>query len=75
MEADVLTRGIVRNAYALIDFGDFVTTSSQDQVDPYVQLLPLTSNSTAHSDFVKVRLNGTDTTGTQTLLPASSTLR
>lgn len=38
--------------------------------DPYVQLLSLTDDAAeAHTDFVTVRLNGTDTTGEQTLLP------
>lgn len=63
----------MRNAYTLIDFGNFVDESSSDRNDPFVQLLPLTNRDQAHADFVKVRLNGVDTTGssTKTLLPAS----
>lgn len=67
----ILGMSFLRNAYALIDFGNFVTTSSNDQTDPFVQLLPLTHPPTAHSDFVQLRLSGSDTTSTQTLLPAS----
>jgi hypothetical protein len=63
----------VRNVYSLFDYGNFIEDSSNDRGDPYVQLLPLTDPTTAHTDFVNVRLNGTDTTGSasQALLPAS----
>jgi len=63
----------VRNFYTLFDYGNFVAGSSNDRGDPYVQLLPLTDSATALADFVKVRLNGTDTTGSASnvLLPAS----
>lgn len=63
----------VRNTYTLIDFGDFVESSSKDRNAPYVQLLSVTDVSKAHDDFVKARLNGVDTTGdpSQALLPAS----
>jgi len=69
----ILGMSFLRNAYALMDFGDWVDNSSVDQVDPYIQLLPLTSVAAAHADFVKVRLGGTDTSGSSqyTLLPAS----
>lgn len=52
---------------------NFVTDSSKDQVDPYVQLLPLTDKASAHADFVQTRLGGVDTTGdsAHVLLPAS----
>jgi hypothetical protein len=68
----ILGMSFLRNAYALIDYGDFIYGTSNDQGDPYVQLLPLTNVNDAHSDFVKVRLNGQDTTGdpAKSLLPA-----
>jgi hypothetical protein len=52
----------VRNAYLLVNYGDFVdgTTST---AAPYIQLLSTTNDTTAaHQDFVKVRLGGKDTT-------------
>ncbi|KAJ7029306.1 aspartic peptidase A1 [Mycena alexandri] len=48
----------LRNAYALMDFGDWVDGASVDTGDPYIQLLPLTDATAAHADFVKVRLAG-----------------
>ncbi|KAI0270005.1 acid protease [Gloeopeniophorella convolvens] len=69
----ILGMSFLRNTYTLIDFGNYVDDTSNDRGDPYVQLLSLTDASSAHSDFVKVRLNGQDTTGSpsKTLLPAS----
>jgi hypothetical protein len=63
----------VRNVYSLFDYGNFIEDSSNDRGDPYVQLLPLTDPTTAHADFVQVRLSGQDTTNSpsQALLPAS----
>jgi len=64
----IMGMAALRNAYLVIDYGDFqVGTSSK--ADPYVQLLS-TSNDTSvlHQEFVQVRLNGVDTTGTQVLL-------
>lgn len=58
----------LRNAYMLINFGDFVQGKTNQVADPYIQLLPLTDIAEAHADFVTVRLNGMDTTGGQTLL-------
>ncbi|KAJ6584096.1 aspartic peptidase A1 [Mycena vulgaris] len=57
----------LRNAYTLMDFGDWADDSS------YIQLLPLTNAADAHADFVKARLAGVDTTGASqyALLPAS----
>jgi len=68
----ILGMSFLRNAYTLMDYGDFIYGTSSDQGDPYVQLLPLTNVNDAHSDFVKVRLNGQDTTGdaSKSLLPA-----
>jgi hypothetical protein len=53
----------VRNAYTLLDFGDFVDSATLDTGDPFVQLLPLTNAAQARQDFINQRLNGVDTTG------------
>ena len=53
----------------LVNFGDFVDGKQDKVANPYIQLLPTTDDiSEAHKDFVQVRLNGTDSTGNQTLL-------
>ncbi|KAJ7791231.1 aspartic peptidase domain-containing protein [Mycena olivaceomarginata] len=49
----------LRNVYTLINFGDFIADST-NKADPYIQFLSITDPAEAHSDFVKVRLNGTD---------------
>lgn len=54
-----LNLGAVRNAYLLINFGDFVDGSVDTTADPYVQLLSITDPASAHADFVSVRLNHT----------------
>lgn len=56
-----------------MDFGDFVSDTSTDRSEPFIQLLALTDRATAHADFVKTRLNGIDTTGEPqyALLPTS----
>ncbi|KAJ7029302.1 aspartic peptidase domain-containing protein [Mycena alexandri] len=51
----------LRNVYTLIDFGDFVA-DSKGKADPYIQFLSITDPADAHSDFVKSRLGGVDTT-------------
>ncbi|KAH9969732.1 aspartic peptidase A1 [Russula dissimulans] len=63
----------LRNFYALLDYGNFVSNTTNDRGDPYVQLLAVTDVATARADFINVRLNGTDATGSasQALLPAS----
>ena len=68
-----ILRFSVRNVYSLFDYGNYVDNASNDRGDPYVQLLSVTDTAEAHADFVKVRLNGTDTTGSAsaTLLPSS----
>lgn len=62
----------VRNAYALMDYGNWVPHSKNDRDDPFIQLLPLTNKQTAHDDFVKVRMGGVDKSGdsSHALLPA-----
>ena len=60
----LLSPAAVRNAYLLVNYGDFVdgtTTKAQ----PYVQLLSVTDPAAAHQDFVQTRLGGVDTTGMQ----------
>ncbi|KAI5122263.1 hypothetical protein M0805_007127 [Coniferiporia weirii] len=64
----ILGMAFLRNVYLLIDFGDFVDGSASSIGDPYIQLLPTTSSASAHTDFVNTRLNGVDTTGSQTPL-------
>jgi len=59
----------VRNAYMLVNFGDFVDGKADKVANPYVQLLSTTDDlAEAHNDFVQVRLNGVDSTGDQTFL-------
>jgi len=64
---------VLRNFYTLFDYGNFVSNTTYDRGDPYIQLLSVTDVATARADFVKARLKGTDTTGSasQALLPAS----
>lgn len=54
----------MRNAYLLVNYGDFVDGTST-KAQPYVQLLSVTDPATAHQDFVQTRLGGVDTTGMQ----------
>lgn len=62
----------MRNAYILINYGDFVDGSTSKQAPPYIQLLPLTTDrAAAHADFVTIRQGGVDRTGDFKLLPAS----
>lgn len=71
----ILGMSFLRNVYALFSYGDFITTSvsnSTVRAAPYVQLLSMTDPSEAHLDFVKQRLNGVDTTGSQVLGSAGS---
>lgn len=64
----ILGMAFLRNAYLLIDFGDFVDGSSSSTADPYIQLLPITTLADGHGDFVRERLSGVDTTGSQAAL-------
>ncbi|VDB91841.1 unnamed protein product [Peniophora sp. CBMAI 1063] len=61
----ILGMSFLRNAYVLIDFGDFVD-NGKDTSDPFVQMLPTTTNTTAHVEFQSARGNSSPT-----LLPAS----
>jgi hypothetical protein len=49
--------------------GDFVQGKAGPTAPPFIQLLSTTVPAEAHADFVSTRLNGVDTTGSQTLLP------
>jgi len=64
----VLGMAFLRNAYMLINFGDFVD-GTKVTAQPYIQLLPTTTNATqAHLDFLKVRSNLAPATLTNTQL-------
>jgi hypothetical protein len=55
----ILGMAFLRNAYLLVDYGDFVNGTTTT-TNPYMQLLSTTNDSAAaHEDFVKVRLNST----------------
>jgi len=67
----ILGMAFLRNAYMLANFGDFIDGSSVNKINPYIQLLSITNDTTeTHSDFVNVRLGGMDTTGTVHLTEA-----
>ncbi|KAJ3994091.1 acid protease [Lentinula boryana] len=68
----ILGAAFLRNAYLLINFGDFVDESNSSVADPFIQLFSTVNRTAAHLDFVNVRLDGKDTTSTQKpLLPDS----
>ncbi|KAH9984887.1 aspartic peptidase domain-containing protein, partial [Russula vinacea] len=52
----ILGMAFLRNAYLLINFGDFVDRTLR-RGNPYVQLLSVTDPAAAHADFVNVRLD------------------
>ncbi len=56
----MLFRALVRNTYTLFDYGDWVSETSNDRQDPYIQLMSTTNKTQAHLDFVKIRMNGID---------------
>ena len=56
----VLNNHIVRNAYTLYNFGNWIKNSDKQDA-PYIQMVPLTNPATARSDFVQIRLSGKDT--------------
>ncbi|KAJ3817766.1 aspartic peptidase domain-containing protein [Lentinula raphanica] len=70
----ILGMSFLRNVYALFNYGDFITDNNASaRGDPYVQMISTTEPADAHSDFVNQRLNGVDTTGSQTLGAPTST--
>lgn len=58
----IMGMNFLRNVYTLMEFGNWVDGVS-DQMDPYIQLLPLTTSDSGRRDFIQTRLGGTDTTG------------
>lgn len=62
---------LVRNAYTLLDYGDWAGSNSRGA--PYIQLMSITNSQQAQQDFIQVRLNGQNTLGDPqwALLPAS----
>jgi len=65
----ILGMSFLRNAYMLVNFGDFIDGKQDKVANPYIQLLPTTDSiSEAHNDFVQVRLKGIDSTSSQTFL-------
>ena len=57
----------------MFDYGDWVSDSSNDRQDPYIQLLSVTNKTQAHLDFVQVRMNGVDSSAdtSHALLPSN----
>ncbi|KAF8195465.1 aspartic peptidase A1 [Pholiota molesta] len=71
----ILGMSFLRNAYMLLDFGDWIGESS-DTEHPYIQLASFVNIAAARQDFVNVRLGGNDTISTDprwALLPANQT--
>ncbi|KAK7028845.1 hypothetical protein VNI00_014858 [Paramarasmius palmivorus] len=68
----IMGMNFLRNTYTLMDFGNWVEGASTDRNDPYIQLLSVTDVQQAHTDFVSIRLGGTDTSGDSkwSLLPS-----
>jgi hypothetical protein len=68
----ILGMSFLRNAYTLLNFGNWIDVSSGTQDHPFIQLASITDVNQAHADFVNVRLGGKDTTGDAQyqLLPA-----
>lgn len=56
----------------MFDYGDWVSDSSNDRQDPYIQLLSTTNKTQAHEDFVQIRMNGIDSSSdsSHALLPS-----
>jgi hypothetical protein len=61
--ARMLTQaGAVRNAYMLVNLGNFIDGQFNSTAQPYLQLLSTTNDSTvAHAQFVAARLNASTT--------------
>lgn len=55
----ILGMAYLRNAYLLVNFGDFVDGNTTAVAPGYTQLLAMTDPATAHAEFVKVRQSGT----------------
>ena len=62
------------NVYLLLDYGDFIDGTTNNTANPYVQLLSTTTDpTTAHNQFVAMRLNGTNPLGTNQTTGSHST--
>ncbi|CAA7262971.1 unnamed protein product [Cyclocybe aegerita] len=53
----ILGMSFLRNAYTLLDFGDWIKNSA-DKEHPYIQMASLTNVEAARQDFIQVRLGG-----------------
>ncbi|THH20588.1 hypothetical protein EW146_g785 [Bondarzewia mesenterica] len=70
----ILGMAFLRNAYLLVNYGDFLEGSNSSTANPYVQILSTTNDTAeAHDDFVQVRLDGVDKTGDQRLSASNTT--
>ncbi|PPR00432.1 hypothetical protein CVT24_004493 [Panaeolus cyanescens] len=56
----ILGMSFLRNAYTLLDFGDWIKNSDNKE-DAYMQMASIIDPVQARKDFVEVRLNGNDT--------------
>ena len=61
--SNLTLRDPVTNVYLLLDYGDFIDTTTNNTATPYVQLISTTDPTTAHNEFVAMRLNGTNPLG------------
>ncbi|KLO13868.1 acid protease [Schizopora paradoxa] len=68
----ILGMPFLRNTYFLGNFGNLTSSQIGSTEAPYVQLLSTTDMTTAHKEFVEVRLGGIDSTGTQPALLSAS---
>lgn len=63
----------MRNAYLLVNFGDFVDGSTNATADPYIQLLPLNNDPRVlHGDFIEARGGNVTSSLLDTPIPESS---
>ncbi|EGN98520.1 hypothetical protein SERLA73DRAFT_110062 [Serpula lacrymans var. lacrymans S7.3] len=55
----ILGMAFLRNAYLLVDLGDFIDGSNSTTAAPYIQLLSVTNATEASQEFAQQRQNGT----------------
>jgi len=48
----------VRNVYFLLDYGNYTAAADSNGPDAFMQLLSTTNKTTAHKEFVDVRIGG-----------------
>jgi len=72
----ILGMSFLRNAYTLLNFGNWIDSSSS-QGHPFMQMSPLSDFNAARKDFVQVRLGGNDSISDTrwSLLPADQLQR